>query len=73
DARLLREAARAYGTRWSALVMAAAAAYLHRVNGTEDVVLGLPVTGRATAAARRTPGMFSRVLPLRLAVTGATP
>ncbi|MET9931008.1 MULTISPECIES: amino acid adenylation domain-containing protein [unclassified Streptomyces] len=73
DARLLRGAARAYGTRWSALVMAAAAAYLHRVNGTEDVVLGLPVTGRATAAARRTPGMFSRVLPLRLAVTGATP
>ncbi|MGW5285223.1 amino acid adenylation domain-containing protein [Streptomyces collinus] len=70
DARLLREAARTYGTRWSALVMAAAAAYLHRVNGTEDVVLGLPVTGRATAAARRTPGMFSRVLPLRLSVTG---
>ncbi|MEW2115622.1 amino acid adenylation domain-containing protein [Streptomyces sp. NPDC005474] len=72
DARLLREAARAFGTGWSALVMAAAAAYLHRVNGTEDVVLGLPVTGRATAAARRTPGMFSRVLPLRLTVTGAT-
>ncbi|MER5975222.1 amino acid adenylation domain-containing protein [Streptomyces sp. NPDC001857] len=70
DARLLREAARGYGTRWSALVIAAAAAYLHRVNGAEDVVLGLPVTGRATAAARRTPGMFSRVLPLRLAVTG---
>ncbi|MFJ9737029.1 amino acid adenylation domain-containing protein [Streptomyces sp. NPDC101166] len=72
DARLLREAAREYGTRWSALVIAAAAAYLHRVNGAEDVVLGLPVTGRATAAARRTPGMFSRVLPLRLAVTGST-
>ncbi|WP_157876725.1 non-ribosomal peptide synthetase [Streptomyces graminilatus] len=71
-ARLLREAARVYGTGWSALVMAAAAAYLHRVNGTEDVVLGLPVTGRATPAARRTPGMFSRVLPLRLAVTGTT-
>ncbi|MFF3847789.1 amino acid adenylation domain-containing protein [Streptomyces sp. NPDC002328] len=72
DARMLREAARTYGTRWSALVIAAAAAYLHRVNGSEDVVLGLPVTGRATAAARRTPGMFSRVLPLRLAVTGTT-
>ncbi|MFD4790954.1 amino acid adenylation domain-containing protein, partial [Streptomyces sp. NPDC058459] len=72
DARMLREAARTYGTRWSALVIAAAAAYLHRVGGSEDVVLGLPVTGRATAAARRTPGMFSRVLPLRLAVTGTT-
>lgn len=72
DARMLREAARVYGTRWSALVIAAAAAYLHRVNGAEDVVLGLPVTGRATAAARRTPGMFSRVLPLRLAVSGTT-
>ncbi|MFC5955327.1 amino acid adenylation domain-containing protein [Streptomyces pratens] len=72
DARLLRAAARAYGTRWSTLVMAATAAYLHRVNGTEDVVLGLPVTGRTTPAARRTPGMFSRVLPLRLSVTGTS-
>ncbi|MFD5931975.1 amino acid adenylation domain-containing protein [Streptomyces sp. NPDC060333] len=72
DARVLRDAARRLGTRWSALVMAASAAYLHRVGGTEDVVLGLPVTGRTTPDARRTPGMFSKVLPLRLAVTGAT-
>ncbi|MGI5447869.1 amino acid adenylation domain-containing protein [Streptomyces sp. CA-243310] len=72
DARVLRDAARRLGTRWSALVMAASAAYLHRAGGTEDVVLGLPVTGRTTPDARRTPGMFSKVLPLRLAVTGAT-
>ncbi|MEU7062352.1 amino acid adenylation domain-containing protein [Streptomyces sp. NPDC046161] len=70
-ARALRDAARRLGTRWSALVMAAAAGYLHRVGATEDVVLGLPVTGRTTPAARRTPGMFSKVLPLRLRVTGA--
>ncbi|MFE2875049.1 amino acid adenylation domain-containing protein [Streptomyces roseus] len=72
DARTLREAARRHGTRWSALVMAAAAAHLHRAGGTEDVVLGLPVTGRTTPDARRTPGMFSKVLPLRLTVTANT-
>ncbi|MET9600667.1 amino acid adenylation domain-containing protein [Streptomyces sp. NPDC006459] len=72
DARTLREAARRHGTRWSALVMAAAAAHLHRAGSTEDVVLGLPVTGRTTQDARRTPGMFSKVLPLRLTVTGDT-
>ncbi|WP_405527572.1 amino acid adenylation domain-containing protein [Streptomyces avidinii] len=72
DARALREAARRHGTRWSALVMAAAAAHLHRAGTTEDVVLGLPVTGRTTQDARRTPGMFSKVLPLRLTVTGDT-
>ncbi|MFF4006851.1 amino acid adenylation domain-containing protein [Streptomyces sp. NPDC001717] len=72
DAHTLREAARRHGTRWSALVMAAAAAHLHRAGGTEDVVLGLPVTGRTTPDARRTPGMFSKVLPLRLTVTADT-
>ncbi|MGW6849488.1 amino acid adenylation domain-containing protein [Streptomyces virginiae] len=72
DARTLRESARRHGTRWSALVMAAAAAHLHRAGGTEDVVLGLPVTGRTTPDARRTPGMFSKVLPLRLTVTADT-
>ncbi|MFF3084243.1 amino acid adenylation domain-containing protein [Streptomyces nojiriensis] len=72
DARTLRDAARRHGTRWSALVMAAAAAHLHRAGATEDVVLGLPVTGRTTPDARRTPGMFSKVLPLRLTVTGDT-
>ncbi|MFJ6369362.1 amino acid adenylation domain-containing protein [Streptomyces virginiae] len=72
DARALRESARRHGTRWSALVMAAAAAHLHRAGGTEDVVLGLPVTGRTTPDARRTPGMFSKVLPLRLTVTADT-
>ncbi|MFD5420058.1 amino acid adenylation domain-containing protein [Streptomyces sp. NPDC127069] len=72
DTHTLREAARRHGTRWSALVMAAAAAHLHRAGGTEDVVLGLPVTGRTTPDARRTPGMFSKVLPLRLTVTADT-
>ncbi|MFD8859510.1 amino acid adenylation domain-containing protein [Streptomyces vinaceus] len=72
DARTLRGAARRHGTRWSALVMAAAAAHLHRAGGAEDVVLGLPVTGRTTPDARRTPGMFSKVLPLRLTVTADT-
>ena len=51
-----------------ARVMAAATAvFLHRLAGADDVVIGLPVAARG-AAARRTPGMASNVLPLRLAV-----
>ncbi|MER7759883.1 amino acid adenylation domain-containing protein [Streptomyces sp. NPDC097619] len=72
DAQRLRALARSLGTRWSAVVIAASAAYLSRVGGTEDVLLGLPVTGRTTPVARRTPGMFSKVLPLRMRVTGGT-
>ncbi|NBM15846.1 non-ribosomal peptide synthetase [Streptomyces sp. GC420] len=71
-AAALRSAARRAGTRWTVVVLAAAAAYLHRTSGAEDVVLGMPVTGRTTPAARGTCGAFSNILPLRLAVTSAT-
>ncbi|MEK8173678.1 condensation domain-containing protein [Streptomyces sp. M19] len=54
------------------VTLAAAAAYLHRVSGAEDVLLGMPVTGRTTSAARGSRGMFSNILPLRLTVTSAT-
>ncbi|GAA2069380.1 hypothetical protein GCM10009801_18910 [Streptomyces albiaxialis] len=39
----------------------------HRLTGGTDVVLGLPSSAR-TAAQRRTPGMVSNMLPLRLAL-----
>ena len=68
----LRRRARELGTSWSPLVVAAVAAYLHRVTGHTDVVLGFPVTARRTPVLRGTPAMVSNVLPLRLRVTAAT-
>ncbi|KAB2344319.1 non-ribosomal peptide synthetase [Actinomadura rudentiformis] len=56
------------GTRFSRLAIAAVAAYLHRSTGVQDVVLGLPVTGRLDAGLRDSPGLLSNVLPLRLTV-----
>ncbi|MDH6543415.1 non-ribosomal peptide synthetase [Streptomyces sp. SPB4] len=67
-AERLREVARAHRTPWTMLVIALVAAYVHRVSGSPELVLGLPVTGRRTDLARRTPGMMSNVVPLRLAV-----
>ncbi|MGK4582313.1 amino acid adenylation domain-containing protein [Kitasatospora sp. HPMI-4] len=62
----LQRAAEESRTRWHVLLIAITAAYLHRTTGRRDLVLGLPVTGRATPLARRTPSMCSNVLPLRL-------
>ena len=49
-------------------IVAATALYLHRFTGAQDLVLALPVTCRLGAVSRRTPGMLSNVLPLRLTV-----
>ncbi|MFE4632799.1 amino acid adenylation domain-containing protein [Streptomyces sp. NPDC056773] len=64
----LREAARSQRAPWTMLVIALVAAYVHRVSGSAEPVLGLPVTGRRTELARRTPGMMSNVVPLRVPV-----
>ncbi|NNJ05520.1 amino acid adenylation domain-containing protein [Streptomyces sp. PKU-MA01144] len=50
------------------VVLTAVAAYLHRVTGAQDLVLGLPVAARA-GSPTGTPGMVSNLLPLRLTVT----
>ncbi|MFD5095498.1 non-ribosomal peptide synthase/polyketide synthase [Amycolatopsis thailandensis] len=68
----LRKFALDSGTRLSRVAIAAVAAYAHRVTGAEDLVLGLPVTARATRALREQPGMVSNVLPLRLTVRPET-
>jgi nonribosomal peptide synthetase DhbF len=54
--------------RLAQFIVAATALYLHRLTSVQDLVLGLPVTGRHGAVSRRTPGMLSNVLPLRLNV-----
>ncbi|MFJ1601186.1 amino acid adenylation domain-containing protein [Streptomyces sp. NPDC088261] len=63
----LRSSARRLGTSLSGLSLAASAAYLHRTTGQEDIILGVPVMGRATAL-RDVPGMTANIVPVRLTV-----
>ncbi|MFE0649365.1 amino acid adenylation domain-containing protein [Streptomyces sp. NPDC059534] len=69
----LEAVARSAGVRPSRVMVAAVAAYLHRVSGEQDLVLGLPVTARQDEVSAAVPGMVSNVVPLRLSVRpGAT-
>ncbi|MEV6410710.1 amino acid adenylation domain-containing protein [Kribbella sp. NPDC051718] len=65
--------ASAYGVRWPAVLTAATTIYLSKIMGTDDVVIGLTVTGRAAGVARSTPAQLSNVLPLRLDVPSHKP
>ncbi|MFB7358222.1 amino acid adenylation domain-containing protein [Streptomyces gardneri] len=75
DVDRLHAAARGAGVRPSRVLVAAVAAYLHRVSGEQDLVLGLPVTARRDEVSATVPGMVSNIVPLRLsagpALTGA--
>ncbi|GLW79100.1 amino acid adenylation domain-containing protein/natural product biosynthesis luciferase-like monooxygenase domain-containing protein [Actinokineospora globicatena] len=62
-------AAAAHATHWSALVVAALAAYLRGVTDRGDVVIGFPVRARTTRLALTTPAMLSNEVPLRLSVS----
>ncbi|MBV9727899.1 MAG: AMP-binding protein, partial [Pseudonocardiales bacterium] len=64
----LQVAARRAGVRWSRMVIAATAVYVHRLTGAWDVVVGVPVTARQDPVLKRAPGMVSNVLPLRLSL-----
>ncbi|MGW7107128.1 amino acid adenylation domain-containing protein [Streptomyces xanthophaeus] len=72
DTRRLFAAAGRAGTRPSRLLIAAVAAYLHRVSGEQDLVLGLPVAARQDAVSADVPGMVSNIVPLRLTVRPGT-
>ena len=63
----LRSLARRTGTSLARIMGAAAAIFLHRVTGMEDVAFGAPVAARSDVT-RSIPGMASNVVPLRLAV-----
>ncbi|MCM2387664.1 non-ribosomal peptide synthetase, partial [Streptomyces albipurpureus] len=68
--RLLGVAKRAR-TAWSVVTIAAIAAYLHKISGRRDIIIGLPVTGRTSQTARSTPGTASDVLALRFDIKPA--
>ncbi|MFE7096472.1 amino acid adenylation domain-containing protein [Streptomyces erythrochromogenes] len=63
---LLDEFTRVHDVKWSHAVIAAFAAYVSRITGAPDAVLGLPVSNRRTDAAATTPGMVSNIIPLRV-------
>ncbi|KAB2345062.1 non-ribosomal peptide synthetase [Actinomadura rudentiformis] len=64
----LAAGARRLRTATQALAIAATAAYVGRMTGTEDVIIGLAVTGRTTPLAQETAAMTSNILPLRVEV-----
>ncbi len=47
-------------------------AYLHRVTGRDDIVIGTPILNRSNHAFRRTAGMFMNMMPLRMAIANST-
>ncbi|WP_411077444.1 amino acid adenylation domain-containing protein [Streptomyces sp. cmx-10-25] len=67
----LRRLAAGHRTTWSAVLVAAVAAYTARVTGRREVCVGLASHGRH-GALRHVIGMTSNVLPLRLAVDPGT-
>ncbi|MCY8511447.1 amino acid adenylation domain-containing protein [Bacillus mojavensis] len=69
DVNALKEAARYYAGSWHEVVIAVSAAYVHRMTGSEDVVLGLPMMGRMGSASLNVPAMVMNLLPLRLSVS----
>ncbi|WP_181808309.1 condensation domain-containing protein, partial [Streptomyces shenzhenensis] len=68
----LRAAARRLGTGLAGLAISAAALHHHRMTGTRDLVIGVPVNGRTTRQEFGIPGMTSNVLPIRLAIPRGT-
>ncbi|MBC2639974.1 MULTISPECIES: non-ribosomal peptide synthetase [unclassified Rhodococcus (in: high G+C Gram-positive bacteria)] len=67
----LEKCAAVHGANPATLAVAAVAGYLARMSGEDDVTLSLPVSARTTAALRRSGGMVSNVVPLRIASAGA--
>ncbi|MEP9415596.1 amino acid adenylation domain-containing protein [Gordonia sp. VNQ95] len=53
------------GVSAAVMLTAAFSAFLSRMTGSDDVVLTLPVTGRATAKIKRAGGMLANLLPVR--------
>ncbi|MFE2753051.1 non-ribosomal peptide synthase/polyketide synthase [Actinosynnema sp. NPDC059335] len=62
----LQAVGRAVGTRWSAVLTTAVAAYTARMTGSPETVVELPVVARVGGRARSVPGMMSNVVPVRV-------
>ncbi|WP_308404058.1 non-ribosomal peptide synthetase [Streptomyces rhizosphaericus] len=58
--------------RWSAVVVAATAAYVHRFLGRPDALVNLPMAARRSRAELTTPAMLANELPVRFMVGPGT-
>ncbi|GGY00472.1 hypothetical protein GCM10010358_62820 [Streptomyces minutiscleroticus] len=72
EAEALSAAAARLGVSRTDLLTTAVLAFLHRMTGAEDLVLGLATMSRLGGAALRTPGTASDVLPLRVPAAPGT-
>ncbi|KDR39393.1 non-ribosomal peptide synthetase, partial [Caballeronia glathei] len=70
--RRLRQISERNGATWPQFMTAVMAAYVARLSGQPEVVLGFPVTARVGRLARNVPGMLSNALPLRAALDEGT-
>ncbi|MCX4097869.1 non-ribosomal peptide synthase/polyketide synthase [Nocardia sp. alder85J] len=68
----LNDLAAANDSTPAVVLLAAFAGYLARLTDRDEVVLSLPVTARTSAVSRRSAGMLSNIVPLRLAVGDVT-
>lgn len=68
----LRAAAGRFGLSWAELAVAVTGAYVGRMSGAEDVLLGMPITTRVSRVQRAVPGMTANVVLVRLAVSPGT-
>ncbi|MCO4849461.1 amino acid adenylation domain-containing protein [Bacillus vallismortis] len=71
DVNALKEAACYFSGTWHEVMIAVTAVYVHRMTGSEDVVLGLPMMGRIGSASLKVPAMVMNLLPLRLSVSSS--
>ncbi|EME07691.1 D-alanine--poly(phosphoribitol) ligase, subunit 1 [Bacillus subtilis MB73/2] len=71
DVNALKEEARYFSGSWHEVMIAVSAVYVHRMTGSEDVVLGLPMMGRIGSASLNVPAMVMNLLPLRLTVSSS--
>ena len=65
----LRELGKQTSTSLPQILIALVAAYYHRATGANDLVIGMPVSGRINAALRKTPGMVANIVAIRLQFT----
>ena len=71
--RALEQRGARCGASLAATIAAAAALYLGRLTGAQDLMLGMPVTGRTSPRLARIIGLTSNVVPLRLRIDLAAP
>ena len=72
-AKPIDEAARRHGVTAYTLMMAVVGMVLGKYAASEDVVLGVAMSGRVAAATRSIVGMFANTLAIRLKPAGASP